>query len=104
MGSTGIHAIGYNKLKAYPGIEEGQTRVYDTMQQLAEIEQPILDRFHVDAVSLTNGFRAEPESWKPWVLPDGSDAFIPLRFKPESDGAGGYAHLRPISWPKTKAC
>ncbi len=90
MGSTGIHAIGYNKLKACLGIEEGQTRVYDTMQQLAEVEQPILDRFHVDVVNLTNRFRAAAESWKPWVLPDGSDAFIPLRFNPESDGAGGY--------------
>ena len=90
MASTGIHAVAYNKLKAHLGIEEGQTRVYDTMQQLAAIEKPILDRFHIDVVSLDNTLRADPAAWKPWTLPDGSDAAIPRGFNPESDGAGGY--------------
>ena len=90
MGSTGMHAIAYNKLKAYLGIDGGRTRVYDTMQQLAEIEKPILDRFHIDVVNLTNSFGTEPDAWKPWVLPDGSNAWISVDFNPESDGAGGY--------------
>ena len=90
MGATGMHAIGYNRLKAHLGIDEGQTRVHDTMQQLAEIEKPLLDRFHIDVVSMTNTFGIEPEAWKPWMLPDGSDAHIPVDFNPESDGAGGY--------------
>jgi uroporphyrinogen decarboxylase len=90
MASTGIHAVAYNKLKAHLGIEEGQTRVYDTMQQLAAIERPILDRFHVDVVSLEDSLRADPADWKPWTLPDGSDAAVPHGFNPESDGAGGY--------------
>ena len=90
MASTGIHAVAYNELKAHLGIEAGQTRVYDTMQQLAAIELPILDRFHIDVVSLDSGLRPEPEHWKPWTLMDGSDAAIPRGFNPESDGAGGY--------------
>ena len=89
-GNTGIQAICYNKLKAYLGIDEGQTRVYDAMQQLAIVEEPVLDRFHVDVISMANRFGAEPEAWKPWVLPDGSDAYVPLGFNPESDGEGGY--------------
>ncbi|MDK1021360.1 MAG: uroporphyrinogen decarboxylase family protein [Candidatus Hydrogenedentes bacterium] len=90
MGSTGIQAIGYSKLKVLLGIDEGQTRVYDTMQQLAVVEKPIFERFHLDVVSVSSGLGAESEAWKPWVLPDGSDAYVPVGFNPESDGAGGY--------------
>ncbi|MCP4751704.1 MAG: hypothetical protein GY866_12480 [Proteobacteria bacterium] len=86
---SGIMAICYNKLKAYLGIEEGRTRVYEPMQQLAVVEKPILDRFHIDAVGATYRFDYKPEAWKPWTLPDGSDAYISLGFNPESDGAGG---------------
>lgn len=89
-GNTGIQAICYNKLKAYLGIEGGQTRVYDAMQQLAIVEKPILERFHIDVISMANRLGGEPEAWKPWVLPDGSDAYVPQRFNPESDGEGGY--------------
>ncbi len=90
MGSTGIQAVVYSKLKAHLGIDGGQTRVYDTMQQLAQIELPIFDRFHLDVISVSNRFDADPKGWKPWVMPDGSDAYIPAGFNPESDGEGGY--------------
>jgi len=90
MASTGMHAVAYNRLKAHLGIDEGQTRVYDTMQQLAVIEKPILDRFRIDAVSLEGALRAEPAAWKPWTLTDGSAAYVPRGFNPESDGAGGH--------------
>jgi len=90
MRSTGIMAVAYNKLKQFLGISEGETRVFDTMQQLAEIEKPILDRFHIDVVYAENTFGRHPNKWKPWTLPDGSDAYIPLGFNPEPDGEGGY--------------
>lgn len=89
-GNTGIQAICYNKLKAYLGIDEGQTRVYDAMQQLAIVEIPVLERFHVDVISMANRLGAEPDAWKPGVLSDGSDAYVPVGFNPESDGEGGY--------------
>lgn len=90
MRSTGIMAVAYNKLKEHLGITGGATRVFDTMQQLAEMEQPLLDRFHIDVVDVVNTFGRYPDEWKPWVLPDGSAAYIPLGFNPESDGEGGY--------------
>jgi uroporphyrinogen decarboxylase len=90
MASTGITAIAYNKLKTHLGIDTGQTRVYDTTQQLAEIELPVLARFHVDVVDVSNRLGRPSQSWKPWILPDGSAAVVPKRFNPESDGEGGY--------------
>lgn len=82
MRSTGIMAIAYNKLKTHLGITEGETRVYDTMQQLALPEPPILQRFHVDVVDSNNQLGRFPEEWKDWLLPDGSPAKVPLNFDP----------------------
>lgn len=83
MRSTGIMAIAYNRLKAHLGITEGETRVYDTMQQLALPEQPVLDRFHVDVLDSLNLLGRFSEEWKDWTLPDGSPAKVPVGFNPE---------------------
>ena len=90
MRSTGIMAVAYNKLKQHLGITSGRTRVFDTMQQLAEVELPILERFHIDVVYVENSFGRHEDWWKPWTLPDGSPAYVPKSFDPESDGDGGY--------------
>ncbi len=82
MRSTGIMAIAYNRLKAHLGITGGETRVYDTMQQLALPEQPILDRFHVDVLDSLNMLGRWAEEWKDWTLPDGSPAKVPVGFNP----------------------
>jgi len=37
--SSGISAIAYNRLKGHLGLEDGTTRVYDVVQQLAEPEE-----------------------------------------------------------------
>lgn len=86
MRSTGIMAIAYNKLKAYLGITGGETRVYDTMQQLALPEPPILERFHVDVIDLNNTLGRFEEEWKDWTLPDGSPAKVPVDFNPIREG------------------
>ena len=72
MRSTGIMAIAYNRLKKYLNIEGGYTRVFDIGQQLAELEQEILDRFEVDIIDLSNSFGGKNTNWKDWTLPDGS--------------------------------
>ncbi|MCL6518574.1 MAG: methyltransferase [Armatimonadetes bacterium] len=86
MRSTGIMAIAYNKLKAYLGITGGETRVYDTMQQLALPEPQILERFHVDVIDLNNTLGRFEEEWKDWTLPDGSPAKVPVDFNPIREG------------------
>jgi len=97
MRSTGTTAIAYNRLKAHlalPRPGDGwplhHTRVYDVIQQLAEPDIEILDRFGADVVDLSRAFLTEPGQWRPWTLPDGSPAVIPPWFDPEPDGAGGW--------------
>jgi uroporphyrinogen decarboxylase len=78
MASTGIMAIAYARLKQHLGIAEGEIRLFDVPQQLAEVEPDILSRFGVDVISLGNSLGQLPvEYWKPWRLPDGTICQIP---------------------------
>ncbi|UCB47303.1 MAG: methyltransferase [Spirochaetota bacterium] len=74
MRSTGIMGIAYNRLKRFLGITDGETKIYDTVQQLALPEQWYLDRFQIDAVDLERAFADDPVDWEDWLLPDGSPA------------------------------
>jgi uroporphyrinogen decarboxylase len=85
MRSTGIMAIAYNKLKKHLGITTGETFVYDVMQQLAEPEPWILERFQADVEQLHRyrpAFNAPLRGKRAGVLPDGSPATFPEDFRP----------------------
>ena len=73
MRSTGIMAIAYNRLKQHLGIKSGRIRVYDVMQQLAEVEPEIMDLFQLDVVDIENtSVCPDARTWKPYILPDGT--------------------------------
>ena len=59
--SSGIAAIAYARLKKKLEINTGDIFVYDMLQQLAIIEQPVLDRFGVDTIEMGRGFCHESE-------------------------------------------
>jgi uroporphyrinogen decarboxylase len=84
MRSTGIQAIAYGRLKAHLGVQDGATRVFDVIQQLAEPEPFYLDRFRIDAINAGRDF--DPQGWKPWELPDGSPGMIPSYMDFRRDG------------------
>ena len=69
--SSGISTIAYYNLKNYLGITEGHTRVYDVVQQLAQPEEFILDRFGIDAVDVGRTFNTQDEDWYDIALPPG---------------------------------
>ena len=88
MRSTGIMGIAYNRLKRHLGIEGGETKIYDSVQQLAIPEQWYLDRFQVDVVDLARAFADDPADWRDWTLPDGSPAKMPAWLKFEQRKGG----------------
>jgi uroporphyrinogen decarboxylase len=91
MRSTGVMAIAYAKVKKKLGIQSGRVRVYDVMQQLAEIEPAILERFQVDVVDIVNTSLAPMrQAWKTYLLPDGTEAEVPPDHYFESDGKEGW--------------
>jgi len=75
--SSGIAAIAYPKLRAYLGLGPRPVRVYDVIQQLAVVDEDVLERFGVDCVEMGRGFALADDDWKPWTLPDGTDCLVP---------------------------
>ncbi len=83
--SSGIAAIAYAKLREYLGFPARPIRVYDVIQQLAILDEDVLERFGVDTIELGRGFALDDESWSPWVLPDGTACFVPAWTRIERD-------------------
>ena len=83
--SSGIAAIAYPKLRKYLGLPPRPIRVYDIIQQLAIVDDDVLDRFGVDTIELGRGFAKDEQSWSPWTLPDGTACFFPSWTRLERD-------------------
>ncbi len=83
--SSGISAIAYPKLREYLELEPRQVRVYDPVQQLAVVDDDVLDRFGVDTIELGRGFAQGNDSWADWVLPDGTPCQMPVWALPERE-------------------
>ena len=81
--SSGIAAIAYAKLREHLGLEARPIRVYDQIQQLAIIDEDVLQRFGSDTIELGRGFAAEDEHWVDWQLPDGTPCQMPAWSVPE---------------------
>lgn len=75
--SSGIAAMAYPKLRKFLGLPPKSVRVYDVIQQLAIVDEDVLDRFGVDTIELGRGFALDDKSWSPWTLPDGTACFVP---------------------------
>lgn len=83
--SSGIAAIAYPKLRRHLGLPERPIRVYDIVQQLAVIDEDVLDRFGVDVIEMGRGFSLADENWADWVLPDGTPCQVPAWSVPERE-------------------
>ncbi len=84
--SSGIAAMAYVKLRKHLGLPVRPIRVYDPVQQLAIVDQDVLDLFGVDTLELGRAFAHEDEHWKGWVLPDGTPCQMPAWALPEREG------------------
>jgi uroporphyrinogen decarboxylase len=77
---TGISAIAYNNLKNHLKIES-KTRVFDVVQQLANVDMEVVDLLGVDALDI-NRVSTEGDDWYDVELSDGSKAQYPTWFRP----------------------
>ncbi len=84
--SSGIAAIAYHHLRKHLGLPELTIKVYDMVQQLAIIDEDVLDLFGVDVIEMGRGFLLDDGDWKPWVLPDGTPCEIPYYTNLEKRG------------------
>ena len=84
--SSGIAAMLYPKLRQYLGLPSRPVRVYDPVQQLAILDDDILQRFGIDTIELGRGFALRDEDWAEWVLPDGTPCEMPAWTLLEREG------------------
>lgn len=81
--SSGIAAIAYARLRKFLGLPDNPIRVYDPVQQLAIVDEDVLQLFRVDTIELGRGFALEEDAWADWILPDGTPCQMPAWALPE---------------------
>lgn len=86
--SSGIAAMAYAKLRNHLGLPQRPIRVYDPVQQLAIVDEDVLDLFGVDTIELGRGFALDDKWWADWTLPDGTPCQMPVWALPEREGDG----------------
>jgi uroporphyrinogen decarboxylase len=81
--SSGIAAMAYARLRKHLGLPAKPIRVYDVVQQLAIVDEDVLQLFKVDAIELGRAFAQEDKYWAEWELPDGTPCLVPTWAMPE---------------------
>ena len=75
--SSGIAAIVYGKLREALALPPRRARVYDSIQQLAIVDEDVRARFDVDTLEMGRGFALADKDWSDWRLPDGTPCQLP---------------------------
>ena len=88
--SSGIAALAYVKLRKYLGLPEKTVYVYDPIQQLARVDEDVLERLGGDTVEMGRGFPLGESAWADWELPDGTPCKIPAWARPNVKTGIGY--------------
>ena len=89
--SSGISAIAYSNLLKHIGMPELPVQIYDVVQQLAQPDMKILNKFGVDVLDIGREFNDKPTDWKPTILANGDPALYPKWFNPVKLENGSYA-------------
>jgi uroporphyrinogen decarboxylase len=86
--SSGINVMTYKKLREYLGLKPGNLYIYDLIQQLAIIEDDVLDIVGSDTVELGHDYYKDESYWQDWELQDGTPCKIPAFIKVEKINEG----------------
>ncbi len=88
--SSGISAIAYSNLLKYLGMQDLTVKVYDVVQQLAQPDWPIIEKFGIDVIDVARAYDTQDSDWTPTVLANGDKAFYPKFFTPVAQPDGSY--------------
>jgi uroporphyrinogen decarboxylase len=90
--SSGISALAYTGVAKLLGAAETRPKVYDVVQELAQPDEWMLDRFGVDVVDAGRAWNEKPADWRETVMPDGCAYLYPAWFRPERRGDDFFAY------------
>ncbi len=83
--SSGISPIAYRHLRQALGLPEKPIRVYDIVQEMAIVDEDVLEWAGVDTIELGRAFATEDHHWVDWTLPDGTACLVPAWSVPERE-------------------
>lgn len=75
--SSGIMVQAYIKLRELLGLPPSKLYIYDFIQQLAIVEDDVLNIVRADVVELGHNYYEKEDYWQDWELPDGTPCKIP---------------------------
>ena len=84
--SSGIMAQAYVRLRKALGLPPSKLYVYDFIQQLALVEDDVLNLIGADVVEVGHNYFQCEDYWADWNLPDGTPCKIPAFCRPEKVG------------------
>jgi len=90
--SSGIMAQAYARLRDFLGLPKKPIKVYDVIQQLALIDDDVLERFNPDTVELGRVFSGDDTGWKEWTREDGNEYLIPSFIDMRKEGSHWYLY------------
>ncbi|MFP4383429.1 MAG: uroporphyrinogen decarboxylase family protein [Spirochaetia bacterium] len=90
--SSGIMAQAYANLRKYLGLPKKPIKIYDVIQQLAIIDDDILEWSGADTVELGREFCNDDTGWKPWIEADGYEFLIPSYTDIRKEGPHWYLY------------
>ena len=85
--SSGISAIAYKNLTDHLAIPGSKTLVYDVVQQVAQPEMAVIERFGADVLDIGRAFNTREEDWYPVRLRSGQEVYWPSWFRPRENGS-----------------
>ncbi|HSW44633.1 MAG TPA: uroporphyrinogen decarboxylase family protein [Phycisphaerae bacterium] len=112
---TGMNKAAYRRLRAYLGLPERPTEIIDPIQQLARIDEDVLDRLNVDvrcvdpdppsraplakATATEGDYHAFTDEWGiTWKMPVDGGLYFDMRRHPLAE-VGSVAELERFPWP-----
>jgi len=88
--SSGISAIAYSNLLKHLNRTDLPVQIYDVVQQLAQPDMSILDKFGVDVLDIGRTFNDLPADWYPVKMANGAEARYPRWFYPVPQADGSF--------------
>jgi uroporphyrinogen decarboxylase len=88
--SSGISAIAYSNLLKHLAQPERHVKIYDVVQQLAQPDWSLIEKFGVDVIDIGRTFNVLPSDWYKISMANGALAYYPKWFYPTTQDDGSF--------------
>ncbi|MCU0455818.1 MAG: methyltransferase [Bacteroidales bacterium] len=88
--SSGISAIAYSNLIGHAGRTDLPVRIYDVVQQLAQPDMSVINKFGIDVLDIGRTFNESSDDWYQIRMANGASAWYPNWYHPVKQADGSW--------------